>query len=222
MERDRIAGEAGVGADDGDDAAGEEALVELPDVAVEVDGAVLADAAAAMDGQRGGERRLVDGAAARAGPRLGRGLAEEAAVRCAVVVLVEERREAHPHVVQRGHAAEVVEAAGAQRAPESLHLAARRCVVGSGVDQRDAEALAAQPQRHAAVGAAVVEIDPVGGAVAAQRGQQQVEHVDLALGVVGLERDHVARGVVEHRVDAQRLRRRPDAQRRSMTHVAVP
>jgi len=35
VERDRIAGEAGVGGDDGDDTAGEEALVELPDAAVE-------------------------------------------------------------------------------------------------------------------------------------------------------------------------------------------
>jgi hypothetical protein len=81
VERDRIAGEAGVGGDDGDDAAGEEALVELPHATVEVDGAVLADAAAAMDGERSGERRLVDGAATRAGPRLGRGLAEQPAVR---------------------------------------------------------------------------------------------------------------------------------------------
>jgi hypothetical protein len=50
VERDRLAGEAGVGGDDGDHAAGEEALVELPDAAVEVDGAVLADATAAVDG----------------------------------------------------------------------------------------------------------------------------------------------------------------------------
>jgi len=67
VERDRLAGEAGVGGDDGDDAASEEALVELPDAGVEVDGAVLANATAAMHGERGGERRLVDGAAVRAG-----------------------------------------------------------------------------------------------------------------------------------------------------------
>lgn len=56
VKRDRLASEAGVRGDDGDDAAGEEALVELPDVAVEVDRAVLADATAAMDGECGGER----------------------------------------------------------------------------------------------------------------------------------------------------------------------
>ncbi len=143
-------------------------------------------------------------------------------MRGAVVVLVEEGAEAYLHVVQRGQAAEVVEAAGAQRAPEPLHLAARRHVVGPSVDQRDAEALAAQPQRDPAVGAAVVEVEAVGRAVAAQRGQKQVEHVDLALGVVGLERDHVARGVVEHCVDAQRSGRRADAQRRAVADVAVP
>ena len=56
VERDGVAGKAGMGGDDGDDAAGEEALVELPDPTVEVDGAVLANAAAAMDGEGCSER----------------------------------------------------------------------------------------------------------------------------------------------------------------------
>jgi hypothetical protein len=120
MKRDGFPGEAGMGGDDGDDATGEEALVELPDTTVEVDGAVLADATAAMDGERRGERWLVDGAAARAGPRLHWGLAEQPTVRRMVVMLVEKRAEADLHVVQRGESTEVVEAAGAQRAPEPL------------------------------------------------------------------------------------------------------
>jgi len=79
-----------------------------------------------------------------------------------MVVLVEKRREADLHVVQRQRGAEVIEAASPQRAPELLHLAARRCVVRPGVDQRDAEPLAAQAQRLAAVSAAVVEVERVG------------------------------------------------------------
>ncbi|HEX7838602.1 MAG TPA: hypothetical protein VF469_14100, partial [Kofleriaceae bacterium] len=94
VEHGRLAGESAMRGDDGDDASSEEALVELPDAAVDVDGTVLADAAATMDGERRGERGLVDGAAGRAGPRLRGRLAVEAAVRSAVVVLIEKRREA--------------------------------------------------------------------------------------------------------------------------------
>lgn len=78
VERDGLAGEARVCSDNGDDATGEESLVELPDAAVEIDGAILADAAAAMDGERRCERGLVNGAAGRAGPHLGGRLAVEA------------------------------------------------------------------------------------------------------------------------------------------------
>src|SRR5205085_11283994 len=92
VERDGIAGADEVVLD-GDDAAGEEALVELPGVARDVDGAVLADAAAKVLEERGGEHRLVDGAALRRGPRVGRRLADEAAVRCEVVVIGDERVE---------------------------------------------------------------------------------------------------------------------------------
>ena len=51
---------------------------------------------------------------------------------------------------------------------------------------------------------------------------QEREHVDLALGVVGLERDDVAAGVVEERVDAQRDRAARRSQRRAVADVAVP
>jgi hypothetical protein len=44
-----------------------------------------------------------------------------------------------------------------------------------------------------------IGLNGVGGAVATQRGQEQVEHVGLALGVERLERDHETRRVVEHR-----------------------
>src|SRR5581483_1992443 len=94
--------------------------------------AVLADAAPDAHRERGGELGLVDGAQGRARPHVGRGLAEQAAVRCLVVVRVEEREQPGLHVVQLGHRAEVVEAALAQRAPEPLHLAARRRVVRPG------------------------------------------------------------------------------------------
>ena len=183
VDGDRIAGEAGVRGDDGDDPAGEEALVELPDATVEIDGAVLANSAAVVDGERSSQRRFVDGAALCAGPRVGRRLAEQPAVGRAVIVLIDEGVESDLDVVQRGHAAEMVEAAGAQRAPEPFHLAARLGITRSRVDQREAQALAAQPEAVAAVGAAVVEIEAVGRAMAAQRGQQHVEHVGLALGV---------------------------------------
>jgi len=58
--------------------------------------------------------------------------------------------------------------------------------------------------------------------VRAQRAQEDAEHVVLALAVVRLERDDVARRVVEQRVNAQRLGGLPDAQRRTVADVAVP
>src|SRR5260221_14419985 len=116
LQRDGIAGADEIVLD-GDDAAGEEALVELPGAAGHVDGAVLANAAAKVLQERGGEHRFVDGAALRRGPRLRRRLAEEPAVRREVAVVGAERAEAYLHVVQRGQPAAVVEAAGAQRAP---------------------------------------------------------------------------------------------------------
>src|SRR3954470_7086316 len=76
---------------DRDHCAGEEALVELPGLAVDVEGAVLAYAAPGVSREGFGERRLVDRARDRAGPDRCRRLAEQAAVRCLVVVLVEQR-----------------------------------------------------------------------------------------------------------------------------------
>jgi hypothetical protein len=58
--------------------------------------------------------------------------------------------------------------------------------------------------------------------MAAHRGEHQAEHVALALGVMGLERDHEPRGVVEQRVHAERFGGLPDAQRWSVAYVAVP
>src|SRR5512141_3528064 len=70
---DRRGGAAQVDGD-GDDGAGEEALVELPGRAGDVERAVLADAAPGVRGERGRELELVDGARARALPRLRRRL----------------------------------------------------------------------------------------------------------------------------------------------------
>jgi hypothetical protein len=56
-----------------------------------------------------------------------------------VVVLVEEGPEPDVDVVEGGELAEEVEASLTQRAPEALHLAARRRVVRTSVHQRDSE-----------------------------------------------------------------------------------
>ena len=65
-------------------------------------------------------------------------------MRGAVVVLVEERAEADLDVVQGGDRTEVVEAAAAQGQPEALHFAPGLRVVPLGMEQRDAEPLAAE------------------------------------------------------------------------------
>ncbi|HWU87882.1 MAG TPA: hypothetical protein VN253_11435 [Kofleriaceae bacterium] len=96
--------------------AGEEALVELPRRAVDVERAVPADAA---------PMRVVSTAASWCSST---GRVDAPSHACAdvrpnsppwgaVVVLVEERQQARLNVVQRGQRAEVVEAARAERAP---------------------------------------------------------------------------------------------------------
>ncbi len=55
--------------------------------------------------------------------------------------------------------------------------------------QGDAEAFARQAQAFASVHRAIVEVEGVGRAMAAQRSEEQLQHVDLALGVTGPD-DH--------------------------------
>ncbi len=87
---------------------------------------------------------------------LGRGLAKERGVRRGVITLVEPGVEPHIEVVQRGERAGHVEAALAERAPEALHLSVGRRVVGERVNQRRAQALAAEVQGVAAIGRAIM------------------------------------------------------------------
>src|SRR5678815_560656 len=78
---DHRRGGAGLVDGDGDERAGEEALVELPRGAVDIERAVLADAATRADGERGRELVLVDRTRDGARPCLGRRPAEQPAVR---------------------------------------------------------------------------------------------------------------------------------------------
>ena len=140
-----------------------------------------------------------------------------------MVVLVEEGVEADVEVVQRGDRAAEVQAALSERAPEALHLSARRGIVGLGVHQGGAHAGARQGQSASAVGGAVVQVHGVGGRMFANGAHEQAEHVNLALLVHRLDDDDVARGIVEQGVDAHGLflAARGD-QVRAVADVAVP
>jgi len=70
------------------------------------------------------------------------------------------------------------------------------------MEERDAEACAGRTQGIAAVGGAVVEVKDIGWSMAAQSTYEDREHVDLALGVMGIESYDVARGVVDQPVDS--------------------
>ena len=74
----------------------------------------------------------------------------------------------------------------------------------------------------AAVRSTIVEVQGVGWPVTANRAHEHSEHVDLALGVVRLERDDVAGGVIEQPVDAHRLARAAQRNRRPVADVALP
>jgi hypothetical protein len=111
-------------AGDGDHAAGEEALVELPRLAVDGHRGVAAHATALADGERGAQHVLGDGVGAAVVlglvPHGARRATQECGVWRDVVVLVEEGAETDLDVVQRADAAEIVEAGYAERAPEAL------------------------------------------------------------------------------------------------------
>jgi hypothetical protein len=90
------------------------------------------------------------------------------------------------------------------------------------MEKRDAEPLAAETECVAPIRRPVVEVEGVGEAVPTDGRDQEAEHVDLLLGVVGLEGDHVARRVVEQPVDAERPGLACDEERGPMANVAVP
>jgi hypothetical protein len=146
----------------------------------------------------------------------------QGAVRRLVVMRLDESTKDLVHVFEGGDLAQEVEAALAQRAPEALHLAASGRVVGRGMKQRDAQALARQAQRLAAIGGAVIEVERVGRAMAAQRAYEEAEHVDLALAVVRFEGDDKARVVIEERVDAQRFGDAANHYVGAMADVSMP
>src|SRR5690606_17835229 len=110
-----------------------------------------------------------------------------ATMRSAVVVLVEPSEDADVEIVKRAEVFREDEALLAERAPEPLHLSARRRVVRLGVDEGSAKTCTCEAERLAAVGRAVVEVERVGRAEAAERANQDGEHVDLALLMAGLD-----------------------------------
>lgn len=90
------------------------------------------------------------------------------------------------------------------------------------MQQRHAEALAAEPENVAPIGRAIVEVEDVGPAIAAKRADEDGEHVALTLLVHRLERDDVARRVVEERVDADWFLLARFDNRRPMADIRMP
>ena len=70
------------------------------------------------------------------------------------------------------------------------------------MDEREAEPRAGKTEGLAAVRRAVVDVQSLGRAVLPEGAHEDGQEIDLALGRARLERDDVARGVVEQRVDA--------------------
>src|SRR5205807_9040962 len=137
-------------------------------LAADGDGAVATDAAADAGSERRAQLRLVEGVGGRGRvlPRGRRRAAEQPGVRRLMVVDVEEGEQADVDVVQGRQAAQKVDAALPQGAPEAFHLPARGRVVGPGVQQCRADAGAGGGERLAAVRGAVVEVQRIGRAVA--------------------------------------------------------
>ena len=90
------------------------------------------------------------------------------------------------------------------------------------MDEGDAEALATQAQSVARVGRSVVEVEGAGRPVAPDCVGEEVEHVALALGRVGLKCDGEARGVVDNRVHPNWDDPAIDAQVRAVTDIGLP
>ena len=91
--------------------------------------------------------------------------------------------------------------------------------------ERDAQTCARREQRGSRVGGSVVEVERAWLSVPSKRLCEELEHGELGLVVVGLERDDVARAVIEKRVDAKRqvlVAARLWVERGAVTDVAVP
>lgn len=108
-------------AGDGDELAGKEVQISFPIGTVHRQGAVAPHAAARVNGQRLAQLLLVE---AVDGPGRGfvhalRALAEQPAMRRAVVVLIDEGPEPHVEIMQRAERARVIETPLAQRPPKN-------------------------------------------------------------------------------------------------------
>ena len=143
-----------------------------------------------------------------------------------VVMLVEEGPQTDIDVVERAQAGpggrgSSSRAVCARSAPSCRAPAGR---IRAGVQERDADVRAARGAQRCRRGkwshcrGTGRRVRRVG----AGRAGQEPEHVDLALGVVRLERDDVAGGVIEQPVDAHRLARAAQRDRRPVADVALP
>ncbi|MCR9165500.1 MAG: hypothetical protein NXI35_32805 [bacterium] len=139
-----------------------------------------------------------------------------------VVALAQPREQPDLHGVQRVLLAHYAQAALAHRSPEPLHLPASLRVVRTCVHEVDAESTAGGVQDIAAVGAAVVEIQPLRRSVEAERLEHQLEHRRLPLVVEDAQRQDVAGLVVEQRVDPKRDPAVAEDERWAVADVGVP
>jgi hypothetical protein len=96
----------------------------------------------------------------------------------------------------------MVETSLAARPPKPLHLSTRFGVIRPGVHQANAEARASDAQHLAAISRTIVKKEHVASAMQAKGSSQYAQHVFLALARVCLQRNDVARAIIEQAVDA--------------------
>src|SRR5205814_2204101 len=152
----------------------------------------------------------------------GRRTPEQTGVRGVEIEALEKGAEARVDVVEGADVPEVIEALLAEAAPEALHLAVDRGVVGARMKQGDAEPAARRAEGVAAIRRAVIQVEGVGFPVSAYRADEHAEHVVLALGGVSLEGDEVAGVIVEQAVNADRRALAAEGEGRSVTDVPLP
>jgi hypothetical protein len=140
----------------------------------------------------------------------------------AVVVRIEPRVNADLDVVERGESIAEVEHLSAHGEPKALHLSARFGIVRTRVQEGDSESAAEEAENVSAVGRAVVEVEGIGLSVSAERSDEEVEHVLLALRGDDAKRDDEAGMVVHKCVHADGRATVADEESRTVADVAVP
>ncbi len=151
-----------------------------------------------------------------------RRLSHQTGVRCVVVKPTYPLEQHLLELFERANLSKVIEHLTAHRPPEALHLASRLRIVRTRMQQRALQTRAVHRQAVSSIGRAIVQIQDLWHAMPEHSRGKQREHRGFPLVRAHSQCDHIARCIVQQRVNSDRDGLAVQMQRGAMTNVAMP